>query len=92
MTEEVMEKEFRIGNRHGLHGRTSARLVETARLFEADVCLIRDGEAVDCKSILDVLTLACGPGTPVTIRIAGRDARAAMSALEQLVANKFDEE
>jgi phosphocarrier protein len=92
MAEEVMEKEFRIGNRYGLHGRTSARLVETARRFEADVRLIREGEAVDCKSILDVLTLACVQGTPVTIRIEGRDARAAMDALEQLVANKFDEE
>ncbi|MEW6593584.1 MAG: HPr family phosphocarrier protein [Thermodesulfobacteriota bacterium] len=92
MADEVMEKEFRIGNRYGLHGRTSARLVETARRFEADVRLIREGEAVDCKSILDVLTLACVQGTPVTIRIEGRDARAAMDALEQLVANKFDEE
>lgn len=92
MTEEVVEKEFRIGNCYGLHGRTSARLVETARRFAADVWLIRDGEAVDCKSILDVLTLACGQGTPVTIRIEGRDAHAAMAALEQLVENKFDEE
>ncbi|HSR35960.1 MAG TPA: HPr family phosphocarrier protein [Desulfurivibrionaceae bacterium] len=92
MADEVMEKEFRIGNRYGLHGRTSARLVETARRFEADVRLIRDGEAVDCKSILDVLTLACGQGTPVTIRIEGPDARVAMAALEQLVENRFDEE
>jgi phosphocarrier protein len=92
MADEVVEREFRIGNRYGLHGRTSARLVETARRFEADVRLIRNGEAVDCKSILDVLTLACGQGTPVIIRIEGRDASAAMAALEELVANKFDEE
>ncbi|MEW6500729.1 MAG: HPr family phosphocarrier protein, partial [Thermodesulfobacteriota bacterium] len=69
MADEILEREFRIGNRCGLHGRPSARLVETARRFEADVRLIRAGEAVDCKSILDVLTLACGQGTPVTIRI-----------------------
>ncbi len=92
MADKVVEREFCIGNRYGLHGRTSARLVETARGFEADVRLIRNGEAVDCKSILDVLTLACGQGTPVTIRIEGRDAQTAMAALEQLVASNFDEE
>jgi len=92
MTEMVLEKEFRIGNRYGLHGRASAKLVETARQFEADIRLIRNGEAVDGKSILDVLTLACIQGTPVTIRIAGRDAAAAMAALEKLVADKFEEE
>ena len=54
--------------------------------------LIRDGEAVDCKSILDVLTLACIQGTPVTIRIQGKDAAAAMAALEKLVDDKFEEE
>ena len=92
MAEGVLEKEFRIGNRYGLHGRASAKLVETARQFEADVRLIRDGEAVDCKSILDVLTLACIQGTPVIIRIQGRDAAAAMDALEKLMDNKFEEE
>lgn len=92
MADEAVERQFCIGNRYGLHGRASARLVETARRFAADVRLIRDGEAVDCKSILDVLTLACTQGTPVTIRIEGPDARAAMEALEQLVENRFDEE
>lgn len=92
MSARILEREFLIGNRYGLHGRTSAKLVETARQFEAEVRLIREGEAVDCKSILDVLTLACIQGTPVTIRIAGRDAQQAMDALEKLVANNFDEE
>ena len=92
MIDGVLEKEFRISNRYGLHGRASAKLVETARQFEADVRLVRDGEAVDCKSILDVLTLACVQGTPVTIRIEGRDAKAAMAALEKLVDDKFEEE
>jgi len=92
MSEDSVEKELRITNKFGLHGRASARLVETARKYKADIRLVRDGNEVDCKSILDVMTMACTQGTPVTIRARGEDAEAALADLEQLMHNKFGEE
>lgn len=87
-----IEQEFAIPNKLGLHGRASAKLVETARQFDADVWLIRDNNMVDCKSILDVMTMACTQGTPIAIRACGDDAEAALAALTRLINNKFDEE
>ena len=90
--QNIVERELRITNKFGLHGRASARLVETARQYKADIWLVRDGTAVDCKSILDVMTMACTQGTPVTIRARGTDAKAALAALEELMNNRFGEE
>lgn len=89
---EIVEKELLVANRLGLHGRASARLVETARRFSSDIWLVRGENAVDCKSILDVMTMACTQGTPVTIKARGVDADAALSALTELIDNKFGED
>ena len=78
---DIVEKEFLVRNRFGLHGRASAKLVETARGFEADIRLIRDDADVDCKSILDVMSMACAKGTPFFIRARGTDAEAALKKL-----------
>jgi phosphocarrier protein HPr len=89
---ETIEKKFLIPNKLGLHGRASAKLVDVAARFSADIRLIREEMDADCKSILDVLSTACTHGTEVTIRAAGEDAAAAIGALEELLAKKFDEE
>ncbi|MBU0908471.1 MAG: HPr family phosphocarrier protein [Proteobacteria bacterium] len=85
-------KELVIANTFGLHGRASAMLVETAKQFDSDIRLIRDGVEADCKSILDVMSMACTKGTPVSIKAAGEDAEAALVALARLIADKFGEE
>lgn len=89
---DIVEKELLVTNKWGLHGRTSAMLVEAARKYEADIWLIRDDAVVDCKSILDVMTMACTQGTPVVIRAKGVDAEAALADLAELMDNKFGEE
>lgn len=88
----IVEKELLVTNKWGLHGRTSAMLVETARKYEAEVWLVREDVIVDCKSILDVMTMACTQGTPVIIRAKGVDADAALAELAELMNNKFGEE
>jgi phosphocarrier protein len=46
---------------------------------------------VDAKSILEVLTLAAGPGDVLEIRATGDDAVQAVEALERLFHKRFDE-
>ena len=89
---KMIEKKLTVANQCGLHGRASARMVEVARRFQADIWLVRDDAEVDCKSILDVMTMACTKGTPVMIRARGVDAEEAIEALTELVDNKFGEE
>lgn len=88
----VFEKEIRVSNLCGLHGRPSVKLVETARCFEADIRLIRDNVEVDCKGILDVMSLACAEGTLIKIKASGVDAQEALAALTELIQDKFGEE
>jgi phosphocarrier protein len=88
----LIEKKVRILNKLGLHGRASAKLVEVAARFAADIRLRREEAEADCKSILDVLSTACTQGTAVIIQADGEDAAEAIAALEELLDNKFDEE
>jgi phosphocarrier protein len=81
-----------IINRRGLHARAAARFVKLAAQFRADVNVNRNGTEVSGISIMGLMMLAAGPGSEIVIRASGPQAREAVAALEQLVADKFDEE
>jgi phosphocarrier protein HPr len=88
----VIERELEIVNRLGLHARAAAKLVHTAGAFQSRVTLVKDGESVDAKSILGILLLAASQGTQVRVRCEGQDEEEAMTAVTQLIENRFDEE
>jgi phosphocarrier protein HPr len=88
----LIERETEIVNRLGLHARAAAKLVHTAGAYQSRVMISKDGEDVDAKSILGVLLMAAGQGTKITIRCDGKDEEAAMKAVTDLIANRFDEE
>jgi len=46
---------------------------------------------VDGKSIMAVMMLAASQGTQLTIQAQGDDAEQALSAIEELINNRFDE-
>lgn len=87
----MQSREVIVANEHGLHARPAGRLAQQAQSFEADILIVNDEQEVDAKSILDVLTLAAGPGDTLEIRAQGSDAQDALNALETLFKNKFDE-
>ena len=87
----VVERVVTIVNELGLHARPSAEFVKLASKFSSDVSLVRDGNAVNGKSILGVMTLAAERGTPLTLRAEGEDAEEAIRSLEELVARGFEE-
>jgi phosphocarrier protein len=87
----MKEQTLTLKNRLGLHARAAAKLVHTACSFDAKITLERDGDEVDGKSILGLLLLAAGKGTPLVVRAEGRDEEQALAALRDLVDRKFDE-
>jgi phosphocarrier protein len=87
----VVERVVTIVNELGLHARPSAEFVKLASRFNCDVSLTRDGNAVNGKSILGVMTLAAERGTSLKLRAEGEDAEAAVRSLEELVARGFEE-
>ena len=87
----MIEREVEILNRLGLHARAAARLVHCAGGFRSRVSLLKDGEEVDAKSILGILLLGAAQGTRLRLRCDGDDETAAMAAVTELIANRFEE-
>ena len=85
------EREVTIINKLGLHARAAAKFVALASTFDATVELRRGEKRVSGKSIMGVMMLAAGKGTQLTLAAYGADAEPALSALEELIDNRFDE-
>jgi phosphocarrier protein len=87
-----VETQVMVSNKLGLHARPAALLARTAQDFKAEVRLACGGQEADAKSILDILSLAVGGGTALTIRSRGPDAEKAARAVALLITGQFREE
>lgn len=76
-------------NEQGLHARPAAKLAQAAQKFDASITIGMGSQAVDAKSILDILTLAAGHGTNLEIRAKGADACRALETLADMFKNRF---
>ena len=81
--------EVTIVNKYGLDARPAAEFVKLANRFASDVWVSKDQVEVSGKSIMGVMMLAAECGSLLTIRATGEDAEAAVSALAELVRNRF---
>jgi phosphocarrier protein HPr len=87
----MLEQEIVVSNKLGLHARASAKLVQLVHGFKSTVWLISKGREVNAQSIMGVMMLAAGIGTPLTIRADGPDEQSAVHAVAELFERKFDE-
>jgi phosphocarrier protein HPr len=88
----AVSRELPIINKRGLHARASAKFVQMVERFSAEVWVTRGGETVGGTSIMGLMMLSAGPGTTIVVSAIGPDAQAAIEALTELVASKFNEE
>ena len=88
---DMQQLEVEIINQLGLHARASAKLTQLAGKFQAEVWMSRNGRRVNAKSIMGVMMLAAAKGTTVTIETSGPDEEEAMSALLELIRDRFGE-
>ena len=88
-----------ICNKKGLHARAAAKLVKLAATFDAQVkvfCVAPSGEVIASRSatatsILSLLMLAAEKGTDVELHATGAQSDEALTAIQALIAQKFDE-
>jgi len=88
----VIRREVEIINKLGMHARAAAKLVQTTGKFQSNVTLEKDGQSVDGKSILGILLLAAQKGSCLLVQVEGEDEEEAMTAIIDLVADKFGED
>lgn len=84
-------RDLLICNKKGLHARASARFVQCAEQFDAEVTVSKDSTSVGGTSIMGLMMLAAGIGSTIRIEATGREAEAALDALAELVAARFGE-
>ena len=87
----MIEKVIIVKNKLGLHARAAVKFVNLANRYGSAVKVAKDRTEIDGKSILGILTLAATQGTPIMIRVSGKDEEEAMKALLKLVNGKFGE-
>jgi phosphocarrier protein HPr len=88
----MVEKIVTIKNRAGIHARPAALLVQTANRFSSNIYLEKDGEKINSKSIMGILTLAATYNSPIKIIADGSDEEDAVQTIAQLFETKFEEE
>lgn len=88
----MLNETIMIINKLGLHARAAAKLSHLANKFSSEIFLVYNGDKVNAKSLLGILTLAASVGTEIEIEIDGKDEKKAMKEITLLFAKKFDEE
>lgn len=88
----MIEKNILVSNTKGLHARAATKLAKLAMQFSATLSIEANGKKADCKSVMSILLLAASTGTLVTICADGSDEQAALTAIEALFADKFEED
>jgi len=67
----VVRRQVTILNSRGLHARASAKFVQCASRFDAEVSVLREGVRVSGISIMGLMMLAAGPGMEIEIAAEG---------------------
>ena len=66
-------------------------LSRAAGQFQSRIEIEKDGQAVDCKSIMSILTLGARQGSNLRIKAIGDDAQEAVDVLSGLFETGFNE-
>ena len=86
------ERTVELPNKSGLHARPAKIFAQAAAAYPIEVTVAKDGDPVNAKSVLSVLTLDCHQGDAITIRAQGDDAQATVDALAALVEGGLGED
>jgi len=81
----------RLVNARGLHARPCHAIASTALRFASSLRIAHQGQSVDAKSILDLLTLCAAPGAELELIAEGDDADEMLRSVVELVAQRFGE-
>jgi phosphocarrier protein HPr len=92
MMADGAERTLQIMNELGMHARAATKFVQLAAKFPCDVVVAKDGHEVNGKSIMGVLMLVASKGSTITIKARGERCEEAVTALAQLVTDKFGED
>ena len=92
MTNDTVNMRLKILNEKGLHARAAAKFVELVDAFDVSLVVKKDNLEASGDSIMGLLMLAASRGTEIELVASGLEAAETLSALSDLIENRFGEE
>lgn len=81
----LFSKPLRLPNANGLHARPAAVLAQAAKGFNASICLHKQTQSANAKSLVAIMALQTVQGDTLQVSAAGQDAEVAIQALVALL-------
>lgn len=88
----TVSTELTIMNKLGLHARAASKLAQLCQQFSSKITLSLEKKEADASSIMAIMLLAGAQGKIVKVTAQGPDASNALTAISQLIGDKFDED
>lgn len=79
-----------LRNEEGLHARPAAMFVRAANQFASDITIVSDGDEVNGKSIIGIMSLGLYSGQEITLQAEGADEDEAVKYLVNFIENELE--
>jgi phosphocarrier protein HPr len=88
----IVQREVTVGSRVGLHARPAAAVAKAAAAQPATVRIAKgpDGNPVDARSLLSIISLGAEFGDPITVSSEGDGATESVHAIAELISHDHD--
>ena len=87
----MLKENVSITNETGLHARPASMLVEKASAYQSDINLVHQGQEVNAKSIMGIMSLGITKDAEVTVQADGEDEKEALETIIELIESGFGE-
>lgn len=67
----------------GIHARPAGLLVKTAKNFNSEITIAKDGKSVNALKLMALMGLGVKCGDTITVTVSGKDEESAASAMEE---------
>lgn len=81
--------EYTIQDELGIHARPAGLLAKTAKNYESEITITKDGKAVVCTKLMALMGLGVKCGDTVTITVNGADEEAAAAGMKEFLENNL---
>lgn len=81
----MMERKLEVKNEDGLQARVAALFVRVANKYTSEITLEANGERVNGKSIIGIMSLGIFGGETITIYAEGPDSEEALNELSEIL-------
>lgn len=86
----MKELKVTLKNEEGLHARPAAMFVRAANQFTSDITIVSDGNEVNGKSIIGIMSLGLYSGQEITLQADGADEAEAVEYLANFIENELE--